>query len=146
MVKSSEIIAWLRNLQEESMTETCEILVIGAGIAGASAAYELSDKANVILLEQESQPGYHSTGRSAALFTEAYGNLTIRTLTSAGRAFFKPMPRRLPVQRWSLRYRSRLVSSPLAAAEGSTANPRRRRESSRQAAPGAESGPGRRER
>ena len=46
----------------------------------------------MILLEQESQPGYHTTGRSAALFTETYGNRTIRTLTSAGRAFFNAPP------------------------------------------------------
>jgi D-arginine dehydrogenase len=75
-----------------AMTETCDILVIGAGIAGASAAYELSATARVVVLEQERQPGYHTTGRSAALFTETYGNLTIRTLTSAGRAFLKAPP------------------------------------------------------
>ena len=74
------------------MTETSDILVIGAGIAGASAAYDLSGNASVTVLEQESQPGYHTTGRSAALFTETYGNLTIRTLTSAGRAFMKAPP------------------------------------------------------
>jgi D-arginine dehydrogenase len=74
------------------MTQTCDILVIGAGIVGASAAYELSVAADVVVLEQESQPGYHTTGRSAALFTETYGNLTIRTLTSAGRAFFQAPP------------------------------------------------------
>jgi len=74
------------------MTQTCDILVIGAGIAGASAASELSASAQVILLEAESQPGYHTTGRSAALFTETYGNRVIRTLTSAGRAFFEAPP------------------------------------------------------
>jgi D-arginine dehydrogenase len=74
------------------MTETSDILVIGAGMAGASAAYELSGNASVTVLEQESQPGYHTTGRSAALFTETYGNLTIRTLTSAGRSFMKAPP------------------------------------------------------
>ncbi|HUF86138.1 MAG TPA: FAD-binding oxidoreductase [Thermohalobaculum sp.] len=74
------------------MTETCDIMVIGAGIAGASAAFELAREAAVIVLEQESQPGYHTTGRSAALFTEAYGNLAIRRLTSAGRGFFEDPP------------------------------------------------------
>jgi len=74
------------------MTVSCDILVIGAGIAGASAAYELSSNAQVVLLERESQPGYHTTGRSAALFTESYGNLTVRTLTSAGRVFFENPP------------------------------------------------------
>lgn len=74
------------------MAETSDILVIGAGIAGASAAFELAREAHVVLLEQEDQPGYHTTGRSAALFTEAYGNLAIRRLTSAGRAFFESPP------------------------------------------------------
>jgi D-arginine dehydrogenase len=74
------------------VTENSDILVIGAGIAGASAAFELSRDARVTLLERESQPGYHTTGRSAALFTETYGNLVIRRLTSAGRAFFKDPP------------------------------------------------------
>ena len=75
-----------------NVTQTCDVLVIGAGIAGASAACALSDSARVTLLVQESQPGYHTTGRSAALFTESYGNLTIRTLTTAGRAFFEAPP------------------------------------------------------
>ena len=74
------------------MAERCDILVIGAGIAGASAAHALAGDASVIVLEQESQPGYHTTGRSAALFTEAYGNRAIRRLTSAGRAFFEAPP------------------------------------------------------
>jgi D-arginine dehydrogenase len=42
-----------------------------------------------VLLERESQPGYHSTGRSAAVFTETYGNRAIRVLTGAGRAFYE---------------------------------------------------------
>ncbi len=68
-----------------------DILVIGGGMAGASIAAHLSERANVHLLEMEEQPGYHSTGRSAALFTEAYGNPTIRALTRASRAFlFSP--------------------------------------------------------
>src|SRR5579863_9816734 len=69
-----------------------DFVIIGAGIAGASAAYELSRHGSVILLEREDQPGYHSTGRSAALFTEAYGNATIRALTRASRSFFTAPP------------------------------------------------------
>ena len=49
-------------------------VVIGAGIAGASAAYELAKGHAVVILERESQPGYHTTGRSAAVFSEIYGN------------------------------------------------------------------------
>lgn len=65
-----------------------DIVVIGAGMAGAAAAAHLAAHGSVTLLERESQPGYHSTGRSAALFTTTYGNLTIRTLTEASRAFY----------------------------------------------------------
>lgn len=73
--------------------QQADILIIGGGIAGASAGFALARDKRVILLERESQPGYHSTGRSAALFTEAYGNATIRALTKASRAFFMGPPR-----------------------------------------------------
>jgi len=69
-----------------------DFLIIGAGIAGASAGFELSKQGRVVLLEREDQPGYHSTGRSAALFTEAYGNATIRALSRASRGFFTAPP------------------------------------------------------
>ncbi len=68
------------------------IIVIGAGIAGASAAYELAKVAPVIILERESQPGYHTTGRSAAVFSEIYGNATIRAVTIRSRDFFSSPP------------------------------------------------------
>ncbi len=69
--------------------ENADIIVIGAGMAGASAAAHLAETARVILLEGEDQPGYHSTGRSAALFSETYGNLAVRILTRAGRGFYE---------------------------------------------------------
>jgi D-arginine dehydrogenase len=71
------------------MVQTCDVLIIGAGIAGASAAYELAPHASVILLERERQPGYHSTGRSAAVFAPAYGNRVIRALTLASQGFYQ---------------------------------------------------------
>lgn len=74
------------------MTET-DIVVIGAGMAGASVAAHLAETHRVILVEQEDRAGYHSTGRSAALFTEIYGNTVIRALTRASRKFlFAPPP------------------------------------------------------
>ena len=69
-----------------------DILVIGGGIAGASAAYELAAAAKVILLERETHCGYHATGRSAASFTENYGTATVRRLAMAGRSFFETPP------------------------------------------------------
>ncbi len=66
--------------------------VIGAGIAGASVAYRLSATASVAVLEREAQPGYHSTGRSAAMFMETYGTAQIKALTRASRAFYENPP------------------------------------------------------
>ena len=69
-----------------------DYIVIGAGMAGASAAYELAASASVLVVEQEERPGYHSTGRSAALYAETYGNRTVRALTTAGKAFYLRPP------------------------------------------------------
>ena len=66
-----------------------DIIVIGAGIAGASVAAELARDSKVSLLEMESQPGYHTTGRSAAIFVPSYGPGPIRALTRASAATFK---------------------------------------------------------
>src|SRR5262249_40914491 len=55
-----------------------DVVIIGGGIAGASVAYWLAPHARVVVLEREPQPGYHSTGRSAALFIETYGPTQVR--------------------------------------------------------------------
>ncbi len=72
--------------------ESCEIAVVGAGIAGASLAAELARDRHVVLLEREAQPGYHTTGRSAALFSKVYGPAPIRALSRASETFFKTPP------------------------------------------------------
>lgn len=64
------------------MGKTVDIVVVGGGIAGISAATELSKNANVLVLESEPQVGYHSTGRSAAVFILNYGNATLRALNA----------------------------------------------------------------
>jgi D-arginine dehydrogenase len=69
-----------------------DFLVLGAGMAGASAAYFLAEFGRVAVLEREDAVGYHSTGRSAALYTETYGNATIRALTVASGRFFRAPP------------------------------------------------------
>lgn len=69
-----------------------DFAVIGAGIAGASVTYHLAGSGRVALLERESQPGYHATGRSAAMFMETYGPPAVRALTRASRAFFAAPP------------------------------------------------------
>jgi D-arginine dehydrogenase len=60
-----------------------DVIIVGAGIAGASLAAELAPHASVLLLEAEDQPGYHATGRSAAFWSETYGGPHIQPLTSA---------------------------------------------------------------
>ena len=74
------------------MLETTDFIIIGGGIAGASVGYWLAPHGRVILLEREAQPGYHSTGRSAAMFMESYGTPQVRALTQASRAFFENPP------------------------------------------------------
>ncbi|RLU08257.1 FAD-dependent oxidoreductase [Pseudomonas prosekii] len=69
-----------------------DFIIIGGGIAGASTGYWLSQSARVIVLERESHPAYHSTGRSAALYTAAYGTPQVRALTQASRDFFDAPP------------------------------------------------------
>jgi len=69
-----------------------DAIVIGGGIAGAAIAAHLAEQCGVTVLEMEDHPGYHSTGRSAALFVEAYGNAVIRALTRASRDFFYSPP------------------------------------------------------
>lgn len=62
-----------------------DIIVIGAGIAGTSAAAALAGSAHVLVLDQEAQPGYHSTGRSAATWAPFYGPDVIQQLTAASK-------------------------------------------------------------
>lgn len=69
-----------------------DFIIIGGGIAGASTGYWLSGHGRVVVLERESHPAYHSTGRSAALYTAAYGTAQVRALTLASRAFFDAPP------------------------------------------------------
>ena len=57
-----------------------DFAIIGAGIAGVSAAYHLVPHARVIVLEREQVAAYHTTGRSAALHSETYGSAEIRAI------------------------------------------------------------------
>jgi len=74
------------------MTFQPDIVVIGAGIAGSAIAAHLAAHRKVQLFDMEERPGFHSTGRSAAIFSEAYGNDLIRALTRASRDFFYSPP------------------------------------------------------
>ena len=69
-----------------------DIIVIGAGIAGVSAAAELAADARVLLVEVEARPGMHATGRSAAYYAPTYGNAVVQNLTAASENFFRQPP------------------------------------------------------
>lgn len=69
-----------------------DFVIVGGGIAGASAGYELAAHARVLVIERESQPGYHSTGRSAALYLQTHGPAVIQALARAAKPFFLNYP------------------------------------------------------
>ena len=69
-----------------------DILIVGAGIAGASLAARLAGQARVTILEAEAQPGYHATGRSAANYEPLFGPPVIRKLTVASGPFYNTPP------------------------------------------------------
>jgi len=69
-----------------------DAIVIGAGMAGASVAWFMAPHARVLVLEREAWPGMHSTGRSAALFSETYGSAQVRALSRATRPFLEHPP------------------------------------------------------
>ncbi|MGD8417746.1 MAG: FAD-binding oxidoreductase [Pseudomonadales bacterium] len=60
------------------------VAVIGGGMAGISLAGRASADFDVSVLEAESQPAYHSSGRSAAVAIENYENEVVRALTVPG--------------------------------------------------------------
>lgn len=65
-----------------------DIAIVGAGMAGASLAAEVGGGGRrVVLIEAESRPGYHATGRSAAFWSETYGGPAVQPLTTASGAY-----------------------------------------------------------
>jgi len=72
--------------------QTFDVVVIGAGIAGATAAAHLALDHKVALVEAEESAGYHSTGRSAAIWILNYGPPSVVAMTGASRQFFENPP------------------------------------------------------
>lgn len=70
-------------------TPIYDFAIIGAGMAGASLAAELSSHASVLVLEAEDAPGYHATGRSAAFWDECYGGPDVVPLTLASGPYLR---------------------------------------------------------
>src|SRR3954469_12530398 len=73
-------------------TQHFDAIVIGAGIAGGTVAAHLAGDRRVALVEAEEAAGYHSTGRSAAIWILNYGPPDVRVLTGLSRTFFEQPP------------------------------------------------------
>ena len=80
------------NSLEYCTVEEFDVCIIGGGIAGASVAYHTAPHARVIVLEREAHVGYHSTGRSAAVYSPQYGSRLNRQLTAIAGDFLRDPP------------------------------------------------------
>ncbi|WP_428489217.1 NAD(P)/FAD-dependent oxidoreductase [Rhodopila sp.] len=108
-------------------TQHFEIVVIGAGIAGATAAAHLSADRHTALIEAEDVAGYHTTGRSAAIWVQNYGPPDVRELTRLSRAFYHdppagftetPLIRRRPVLLLATQAQLPVLDAALAVGQG----------------------------
>lgn len=79
-------------MASQANARTADFVVIGAGIAGASVAYELAAHGRTLLVERERLPGQHTTGRSAAFLVESYGSAVVQRLTRSSRSFLESPP------------------------------------------------------
>jgi D-arginine dehydrogenase len=75
-----------------------DYVIIGAGFAGAATAYHLTQRGvgNILLLEQESIPGFHASGRNAAMMRQCVPDPDLAKLTRAGAAFLRNLPKDWP--------------------------------------------------
>lgn len=85
-------------LRYSMIAQQYDFIVVGAGIAGVAVAAELAAFGSVCVLEKESQPGYHATGRSAAFFAASYGNQVVRGITAAADSFYRQPPNEFSVR------------------------------------------------
>ena len=78
---------------------SAECIVIGAGFAGAATAYHLTrlGLTDILLLERETIPGFHSSGRNAAMIRQCVPDSALAQLTRDGAAFLRDLPSDWPV-------------------------------------------------
>jgi D-arginine dehydrogenase len=62
-----------------------DVLIIGAGFAGASTAFHLTrngSPGSILLVEKEEVPGYHASGRNASMVLQAVDNAPVREIVA----------------------------------------------------------------
>jgi D-arginine dehydrogenase len=81
----------------DTQNKTC--VIVGAGLAGAATAYHLTrmGRGPVVILEQESTVGVHSSGRNAAMIRQAVSDQAIAFLAREGAAFLRQLPEDWPI-------------------------------------------------
>ena len=77
----------------DALPSSTDVLIVGAGIAGASLAAMLAPYRRILMIEAEDVPGYHATGRSAAFWQETYGGPGVQPLSIASFAMLQAPPR-----------------------------------------------------
>ncbi|PQM27638.1 FAD-dependent oxidoreductase [Sphingopyxis lindanitolerans] len=77
----------------DALPSSTDVLIVGAGIAGASLAAALAPYRRVLMIEAEDAPGYHATGRSAAFWQETYGGPGVQPLSIASFGALQDPPR-----------------------------------------------------
>ena len=82
----------MRQRMTDMPPSSTDVLIVGAGIAGASLAAALAPHRRVLMVEAEGTPGYHATGRSAAFWHETYGGPMVQPLSTASYALLDSPP------------------------------------------------------
>jgi glycine/D-amino acid oxidase-like deaminating enzyme len=73
---------------------SAQIVVVGAGFAGAATAYHLARRGarNILIVEQERVAGYHASGRNASLIRQVISEPSTQALAREGAAFLRQLP------------------------------------------------------
>ncbi len=74
--------------------ETADVVIAGAGFAGAATAYQLTQRGvrNVLVVEREAVPGVHASGRNAALAFQVLSDAAEAALAVEGTRFIADPP------------------------------------------------------
>lgn len=73
--------------EAQDYTVKTDVLVVGAGFAGASAAFHLSQSftGSILIIDKEEVPGFHASGRNASLVLQSTEIPEIRRTIAASR-------------------------------------------------------------